>query len=573
MDRSAIWYYSLPMRALLSQRPTEAVTALVVAVLVLFGGAIGAWADAGVGSWGATGAMLEGWEGGSAGSAVTLADGSVLAVRGGEHGVTELYDPSAGMWTHGPELPASGGRWTVVALAEGGALLLGEAPCGRLEHRRPEDECLPTTSTFRLSWSGSELTPAAPMHEARTSPIAVQLVGGRVLVAGGFGDECPEMGGNGYSCQPLSSAEVYDPASNEWTPTASMPEARGGASAARLTDGAVLVLGGDDAEDAIRYDPGTGTWIAAGQTGTLRTGSLVLGLPGDRALAVGRQPEAGFFGSLGKAEREKLLCLPLNSEIFAGVSNTWSASPVEPAGSENCVYPLGALLAGGQVLLGAQTRAGSVSPYVLDSEQRCWSTTAPPLEQRNEGTVVALSDGRALVFGGWATGESSLSTAEIYTPGSPVCATSTPVEPPQIGPPSKSLESASPRFTGATIARISDLTVTASGAIRLLARCPASAAGRCVGHVQLALLMATYTRVRTKSHGHLLLGKAFFSIPAGRTAAVTVHLTEHKRLLHSVIHRWGRAAIMLITSAHDDTGLAATTTASGTLRAQRRSAG
>ncbi len=522
----------------------RAVAVLAVAALVLFGGAAGARAETGVGSWSATGQMLEGWEGG-AGSAVTLADGSVLAVRGGEHGATELYDPGSGVWTRGLELPASGGRWTVVALAEGGALLLGEAPCGR-----PEHECLPTTSTFRLSSNGSELTPAAPMHEVRVGPIAVQLAGGRVLVAGGFGDECPEIVANGYSCQPLSSAEIYDPASNEWSSTASMPEARGGASATLLSDGTVLVLGGDEAQDAVRYDPGTETWTAAGQAALPRTGSLLLALPGDRALVVGSQPEVGFFGSLGKVDRELLKCLPVTSEIFAGASNAWMVSPIEPGGSENCVYPLGALLSGGQVLFaGAQTSDLtylSSSYDVLDAAQRCWSTIAPPVvEQRNDGTVVALSDGRALVFGGRAAGGSSLATAEIYTPGSPVCATPPPVEPPQIGPPSKLLESGSPRFAGATIMHVSDLTVTAAGAVRLLAQCPASAAGRCVGHVQLALLMATYTRARTKSHGHLLLGKAFFSISAGRTAAVTVYLTEHKRMLHSAIHRWGRAAIML----------------------------
>ncbi len=306
----------------LSQSPpvtaaARTVAVLAVAALVLFGGAVGARADTGVGSWSATGQMLEEWEGG-AGSAVTLADGSVLAVRGGEHGATELYDPNSGVWTRGLELPASGGRWTVVALAEGGALLLGQAPCNG-----SEGECFPTTSTFRLSSNGSELTPAAPMHEVRVGPIAVQLAGGRVLVAGGFGDECPEIVANGYSCQPLSSAEIYDPASNEWTPTAPMPEARGGASATLLSDGTVLVLGGDNAQDAVRYDPGTGTWTTAGQAASPRTGSLVLALPGDRALVLGSQPEVGFFGSLGGAERRaKLLCLPITSEVFAVASNT-----------------------------------------------------------------------------------------------------------------------------------------------------------------------------------------------------------------------------------------------------------
>jgi hypothetical protein len=531
------------------------VSLLAVAVLMLAGSAAGARADAGVGAWSATGALPEGWVGGSA---VTLADGRVLAMGGGKAGATELYDPSSGTWANGPELHAPGGPSTLVALAEGGALLLGETPC-----TGPKGECLPTTAAYRLSADGSEWSPAAPMHEARVSPIAVQLADGRVLVAGGFGDECPETVAEGYSCNPLSSAEIYDPASNEWSVTAPMPQARGGASATLLSDGTVLGIGGSEAKEAVRYEPSTGTWTLAGQTASGRTGSLLFALPGNRALAVGDELSTGFFGGVGGAGALPLRnCdpIPISTEVFAAVSNAWMASLTVPVGSENCDRYYGALLAGGQILLGSSRAEGALtSPYVLDAEQRCWSTTAPPLEQRSEGAAVALSDGRALVFGGRGLGAGSnrLTSAEIYTPGSPTCGPSTPT----VGPADP------PRFTGATIARRERLTVTARGSIRLLVQCPPSAAVRCVGRVQLALLTAASTGAGTGSRTKRpFLGRAPFTITAGRTAWVTVRVTDHVRALRSLIRRWRHAPIIATTTAHDNTGHAATTIASGMLR-------
>jgi Kelch motif len=528
-------------------------TPLLATVAVLSGGAV-ARAEGGVGSWSPTGSMLEGWH---ERSAVTLADGQVLAVGGGEQSTTEIYDPSSGTWTKGPELQAQGNEWTLVALAEGGALMIGETPCSA-----PKRWCLPTTSTYRLNPSDSEWSPAAPMHETRVRPLAVRLADGRVLVAGGFGDECTETIADGYSCQPLASAEIYNPVSNEWSPSAPMPQARGGDSAVLLSDGTVLAVGGET-QDSIRYSPASDTWSMAAPTASRRTGSLLIALPGDRALTVGSQSEAGFFGSLGgAAERAELLCKPVSSEIFDAATNVWIA-PLTASGRENCVYPQGTLLSGGQVLLGGDlTYHGVSGSYdVLDTEQRCWSTTPPPLEERNEGAVVALSGDRALVFGGQGPSGQWLSSAEIYTPGLPTCfVPTTPVDPPPaVAPPD-------PRFTGATIVHRRRFRVTSTGLIRLLVRCPSIAAGRCIGRVQLALLVATSTKATTKNHAkHVLLGAASFSIAAGKSTYVTMHVTRHKRMLHSVVRRWRRATVVLTTTDHDDIGQVATTVTSGTL--------
>ena len=53
---------------------------------------------------------------------------------------------------------------------------------------------------------------------------ASAVVGGKLYVFGGFAASEP----------PLSTAEVYDPASNSWTPVTSLTSARGDIAAAAL---------------------------------------------------------------------------------------------------------------------------------------------------------------------------------------------------------------------------------------------------------------------------------------------------------------------------------------------------
>ena len=78
-------------------------------------------------------------------------------------------------------------------------------------------------------------TSAAPMQDARSNHTAVTLQDGRVLVAGGT------TSGGGIT----SAAEIYDPASNSWTPVAGgMTAPRSNHTASLLADGTVLIAGG-----------------------------------------------------------------------------------------------------------------------------------------------------------------------------------------------------------------------------------------------------------------------------------------------------------------------------------------
>ena len=78
------------------------------------------------------------------------------------------------------------------------------------------------------------------MHVSRNPPLAAALAGGRILVAGGDATG--------------TTAEVYDPAADSWTPTANEMQAdRAGAAptprgavAVALPGGNVLLAGGID---------------------------------------------------------------------------------------------------------------------------------------------------------------------------------------------------------------------------------------------------------------------------------------------------------------------------------------
>src|ERR1700722_13065441 len=96
------------------------------------------------------------------------------------------------------------------------------------------------------------------MNNPRIYHTATLLPNGRVLVAGGS-----NTGANG-----IASAEVYDPASGNWTATGLLNAARTGATACLLPSGKVLVAGGVGSSGIVSsaelYNPATGLWTTTG---------------------------------------------------------------------------------------------------------------------------------------------------------------------------------------------------------------------------------------------------------------------------------------------------------------------
>ncbi|MGH9263254.1 MAG: Kelch repeat-containing protein, partial [Acidimicrobiales bacterium] len=156
----------------------------------------------------------------------------------------------------------------------------------------------PVTEAFTVTGS---------MADGRWSHTATRLPNGKVLVAGGFTDPATSL-----NAQPvLDTAELYDPATGTWSPTASMTTRRALHVAQLLPNGKVLVAGGRTCNappptacnfsfttnSAEVYDPATGAWTpAAPMTNPRHTTSAVL-LGNGRVLV-----PAGFPGGQNTAE-------------------------------------------------------------------------------------------------------------------------------------------------------------------------------------------------------------------------------------------------------------------------------
>jgi hypothetical protein len=148
----------------------------------------------------------------------------------------------------------------------------------------------PATGTFTQTTGG--------LITARRSHQATLLYTGKVLVAGGTG---------GASNTVLASAELYDPATNNFTATGNMLTARNSPNLTRLPNGKVLVYGGSDAagvpiQSVEIYDPASRTFTAAGNALEARDGNRGTRLENGKVISVGGQTTASTSNVTDTAE-------------------------------------------------------------------------------------------------------------------------------------------------------------------------------------------------------------------------------------------------------------------------------
>jgi hypothetical protein len=140
-----------------------------------------------------------------------------------------LYDPATG--TFSKTGPMKVGRWlhSATLLADGRVLILGG--------RSPKDSVYTSAELYdprsgRFSLAGS-------MGGGRQQHTATLLGDGRVLITGGYWSD-------GQNWRVESSTEMYDPATGNFSPVGSMGPRRQGHGATLLSDGRVLIAGGED---------------------------------------------------------------------------------------------------------------------------------------------------------------------------------------------------------------------------------------------------------------------------------------------------------------------------------------
>jgi N-acetylneuraminic acid mutarotase len=320
-------------------------------------------------------------------SATLLPDGKVLVVGGsGENAAmttAELYDPATATWS---SVPAPGGLYRPsVTLLNNGKVLVGAGPDGAFQLYDP--------ATASWSATGSLNTP-------RRDHTATLLPNGRVLVAGGID--------TGVT---FNSAELYNPATGTWTPVASMKQGRAEATATLLPDGKVLVAGGysftppassDDGNvaSAELYNPATGNWTDTGSMNSPRRAHTATRLLNGRVLVVGGA-DAGL----------------LVAEVYDPVSHSWTPTGdlAFPRYRQTAtLMPNGTVL----VIGGLTTPPNSLArtAEIFHPASGTWTSDGDLLRGRQRHTATLLPDGRVLVAAG--DGSSTFSNAEIYDPSS-----------------------------------------------------------------------------------------------------------------------------------------------------------
>ena len=259
--------------------------------------------------------------------------------------------------------------------------------------------------------SGTFTSTTGAMVQVRTGHCASMLQDGKVLIAGG-GDSKGNV---------FKTAELFDPATQRFTPTGELNQARKDATATLLSNGKVLIAGGQDngsasLSSAELYDPSTGTFSLTGNmhlaraqhTATLLSSGKVLlvGSVSDTASAELFDPAAGSFsatGSLIEARAHHTATLLQNGNV---------------------------LILGGSQVMPPEGGGAAAQPVSLDSAELydatkgVFRTAGKLLVARDSHSATLLANGTVLVVGGYTHGFDgdaqpeweTIFTAELFDP-------------------------------------------------------------------------------------------------------------------------------------------------------------
>lgn len=305
----------------------------------------------------------------------------------------ELYDPGSRTFALTGSLNQSHVNHTATLLANGKVLVAGgiSGPFYETEGAELFD---PATGIW--TYTGN-------LKSGRYSHTATLLPDGRVLVVGGFYTSTvgPPI--------PISSAELYDPATGAWSTTGSLVTARGGHTATLLPNGKVLVAGGKTFTNSLAstelYDPATGIWTTSGSMATARDIHTATLLGNGTILVAG--------GS--STSNSSSFSLLASAELYDPPSGTWT-----PTGSltTSRVGHTATLLQGGKVLVagGSDSSGGSRRAELYDPASGTWMTTGSLVTGRRGHTATLLPDGDVLVAGGrnQTANNDALASAELY---------------------------------------------------------------------------------------------------------------------------------------------------------------
>jgi hypothetical protein len=313
-------------------------------------------------------------------TATLLNNGKVLITGGRADAIrflasAELYDPATRTFTATGSMTTRRASHTATLLTDGKVLVVGGDDLGTAELYDP------ATGTFTATGNTTAY---------RAFHTATLLSNGKVLIAGGLINAA-----QGFS---TNTAELYDPATGTFTATGSMITSRASHTATLLTNGKVLVVGGDDlgaTASAELYDPTTGIFTATGSMNLARSGHTATLLNSGTVLVAGGNTDLGATAS---------------AEVYDPIREIFTFIPTSlTAGRE---FHTATLLNNGTVLIAGGNR-GSGSADLMNPATETFTAAANMVTARYAHTATLLKNGTVLVAGG-KNNLGALSSAELY---------------------------------------------------------------------------------------------------------------------------------------------------------------
>jgi len=244
------------------------------------------------------------------------------------------------------------------------------------------DGCATATATSYVVEAG-DVERVGDLAEARDAHTATLLDDGRVLVTGGFAGE---------GRPPLTSAEVFDPATGAWREVGPLAVGRGGHAAALLGDGRVLVAGGWIGSGTYTattelFDPATGRFVPGPDLPQALDGLAATSLPDGSVLVAGGQVRPGVA-----------------SDAAVVVHPDGTAREVGPLGTARFKHSLTTLDSGRALVVGGTPDDQRLlrSTEVFDPVTRRFRS-GPSLQEgryKLTGSALALPGDRVVVAGG-----------------------------------------------------------------------------------------------------------------------------------------------------------------------------
>ena len=220
---------------------------------------------------------------GASGSRVVIAGGETSAAHRDEATAVLVWSPGTGTWSSpGNLLEVRFGNSATRLPPEGNVLLVAG---GDFYLRDPA--LVKPVELFDVD-RGTSRPPKGEMVEPRLMHSATRLFDGRVLLAGGL---------NSFTNVEVSSAEIYDAATETFTRACTLVSERWAHAAAALPDGRVLLAGGyfmgRVTGSAEIWDPMTGQCTATGSLHVSRADLRMVVLASGEVLAIGGRNDDG----------------------------------------------------------------------------------------------------------------------------------------------------------------------------------------------------------------------------------------------------------------------------------------